>query len=169
MSSLVKNENKTKASKNGLVAARIQLNSNYEKLINDNKNVNEHIKKLEDLNQKAFDNKLIFIKENAINRASYNTKKKTIDLKRDILSATANSNKKKDNENFNKTQLKMQEIVNKNPEIYGNILNLNKCENQLLSNNLIKNNSNFFFKFSKINFKNKIRIEICWANGARIQ
>ena len=147
MSSLVKNENKTKASKNGLITARIQLNSNYEKLVNDNKNVNEHIKKLEDANQKAFDNKLIFIKENAINRASYNTKKKTIDLKRDILSATANTNKKKDNENFHKTQIKMQEIVNKNPEIYGNILNLNKCENQLLSNNLIKNNSNFFFKF----------------------
>lgn len=134
MTSLVKNENiATKTSRNNLSGTCTQLNSNFEKLLNDNKNFNDHIKKLDDAIQKAFENKEILIKENANKRAIYNAHKKTIDLKRNFLSSLVNNNQKTENENFEILKIKIQELANKNPEIYGNALNLNKFKNQLLS------------------------------------
>lgn len=153
MSSYTRKENNTKALKNPLATSRIQLNSNLEKLINENKVYNEQIKKLDESIQKALENKEILIKENAYKRAVYNAEKKTTDIKRDFLSSIIN-NQKSSNESFDKIRSKFQEFINKNPHIYGNISNLNQCKNHLLSKILII----FLVKTLKFIIRNNIRI-----------
>lgn len=137
MSSLIKNEINTKASKNPLANNRTQLNSDLEQIKSENNTKSEQIKKLEEMAQKQFDNRENLIRENANKRAVYNANKKTTDLKRDFLSSIIN-NQKISNESLDKIHLKIQEDLNKNPQIFANIFNLNECKNQLLSKKCIQ-------------------------------
>jgi len=132
MLSTNKFDNKTQ--KNGLGDYYNKINSKLEKLIDENKKLENEIQKFEKSIKVCKESKETIIKEISKQKANYNIKKNVIDLKREFLLSIV-SNQKQSIQEFENISHTLQEKIQNNSEIFKNILEIKDIKNQLLSKN----------------------------------